>query len=112
MKIANEKAKVLYNIKESEIQKIIDDNVNDGYSITDISSYFINNLTHYALVFSKAVEVKADRLPVSVTTYSTVANSTSISNSKLLSINPVEQQTNVWCWLAVGEMIFRHFINY
>lgn len=109
VKIANEKAKVLYNIKESEIQKIIDNNVNDGYSITDISSYFINNLTHYALVFSKAVEVNADRLPVSVTTYSTVANSTSISNSKLLSINPVEQQTNVWCWLAVGEMIFRHF---
>lgn len=26
-----------------------------------------------------------------------------------LPIEPVRQQTLVWCWLAVGEMIFRHY---
>lgn len=26
-----------------------------------------------------------------------------------LSIQPVAQRTPVWCWLAVGEMVFKHF---
>ena len=26
-----------------------------------------------------------------------------------LNIQPVQQQTAVWCWLAVGEMIFRYY---
>lgn len=26
-----------------------------------------------------------------------------------LSISPVVQRTPVWCWVAVGEMVFRHF---
>lgn len=30
-------------------------------------------------------------------------------DSKDLNITPVMQQTPVWCWLASGEMIFRHY---
>lgn len=29
--------------------------------------------------------------------------------SALLRVVPVYQQTQVWCWLAVGEMLFRHY---
>lgn len=31
------------------------------------------------------------------------------TGSRLLAIAPVRQQTQVWCWLAVGEMLFRHY---
>jgi hypothetical protein len=29
--------------------------------------------------------------------------------AETLSIEPVEQLTQVWCWLGVGEMVFRHY---
>jgi len=29
--------------------------------------------------------------------------------AKTLGISPVYQQTPVWCWAAVGEMVFRHY---
>lgn len=32
-----------------------------------------------------------------------------VSGSANLAISPVYQQTPVWCWAAVGEMVFRHF---
>ena len=31
------------------------------------------------------------------------------NRSRLLDIRPVMQQTPVWCWLAVGEMVFSHY---
>lgn len=30
-------------------------------------------------------------------------------SSKTLDIDPVYQQTPVWCWAAVGEMVFRYY---
>lgn len=32
-----------------------------------------------------------------------------ITNPSNLLIPPVRQETNVWCWLAVGEMVFRYY---
>jgi hypothetical protein len=32
-----------------------------------------------------------------------------ISNPSTLNILPVRQETAVWCWLAVGEMVFRYY---
>ncbi len=31
------------------------------------------------------------------------------TRSRRLPISPVLQQTQVWCWLAIGEMVFRHY---
>lgn len=31
------------------------------------------------------------------------------ANAERLNIRPVYQQTPVWCWAAVAEMVFRHF---
>jgi peptidase C39-like protein len=30
-------------------------------------------------------------------------------SSRVLSITPIAQQTEVWCWAATAEMVFRHF---
>lgn len=32
-----------------------------------------------------------------------------VFNPASLTISPVRQETAVWCWLAVGEMIFRYY---
>ena len=32
-----------------------------------------------------------------------------LSRDNDLSITPVRQKTAVWCWLAVGEMVFEHY---
>jgi hypothetical protein len=32
-----------------------------------------------------------------------------ITSPSQLVIQPVRQETNVWCWLAVGEMIFKYY---
>lgn len=47
-------------------------------------------------VADAAAEQGPDTVPASV-------------GSRLLAIAPVRQQTQVWCWLAVGEMLFRHY---
>ncbi len=39
----------------------------------------------------------------------TVLLSSSATADRLLPIAPVTQATPVWCWLAVGEMVFRHY---
>jgi len=31
-----------------------------------------------------------------------------ISDSKLIALNPIAQQTEIWCWAAVSEMILRY----
>lgn len=31
------------------------------------------------------------------------------ARSRMLAISPVHQQTQVWCWLAIGEMIFQYY---
>ena len=36
------------------------------------------------------------------------AGSATPARSLVLDVPPVTQQTPVWCWLAVGEMLFRH----
>jgi hypothetical protein len=35
--------------------------------------------------------------------------STALGRDKTLDIDPVIQQTMVWCWVAVSEMVFTHF---
>lgn len=32
-----------------------------------------------------------------------------ITEPSNLAISPIQQETEVWCWLAVGEMLFKHY---
>jgi Papain-like cysteine protease AvrRpt2 len=41
--------------------------------------------------------------------YDGVFTSCGIQNPTSIVIPPVQQETEVWCWLAVGEMIFRYY---
>ncbi|MCA6364810.1 MAG: hypothetical protein IM638_17380 [Bacteroidetes bacterium] len=41
--------------------------------------------------------------------YDGVINGCGILNPTTMVIPPVQQETEVWCWLAVGEMIFRYY---
>lgn len=36
-------------------------------------------------------------------------SSTAQPSARTLSITPIAQQTEVWCWAATAEMVFRHF---
>jgi hypothetical protein len=38
-----------------------------------------------------------------------INTSCGVTNPATLSVTPVRQETEVWCWLAVGEMIFRYY---
>lgn len=77
-----------------------------GYAPDVIASYPLNGRRMFAgawryraprvAVADPAAERNLDRVPAG-------------SRSRRLAIRPVRQQTQVWCWLAVGEMIFQHF---
>ena len=41
--------------------------------------------------------------------YNGLNASCNILHPTSISIPPIQQNTEVWCWLAVGEMIFRHY---
>lgn len=41
--------------------------------------------------------------------YNGITPSCGTTNPTELNIDPVLQETEVWCWLAVGEMIFKHY---
>lgn len=47
-----------------------------------------------------------------LTTFGLLSSGTTfkaIADSQDLSIDPVYQETPVWCWIAVGEMVFKHY---
>lgn len=102
--INNETAMVSYNIAEINVQQLVDENVNKGYAITDISVYVLDSVPLYTIVFSKVKQQNIHQAPV-INDYSTP----SVGTARYLEIPPVEQQTQVWCWLATGEMIFKYF---
>lgn len=109
--IINEKSQVKHNISETGLQSLVDEMVEEGYAITDVDSYIVNDNVKYALVFTKAIQQNPVQGPITsfITDESPVQVYEQVSVSRQLPIAPVRQQTLVWCWLAVGEMVFKHY---
>lgn len=41
--------------------------------------------------------------------YNGINQHCNLASPSVLSIQPIMQQTEVWCWLAVGEMVFKYY---
>lgn len=88
-----------------KFQDYLDKKTNEGYIPIDIDQYYLNGEFYYG-----ATLVKNNTVNNTTTPKFYPSNITTTGNKQVkLSILPVEQQTDVWCWLATGEMIFKHY---
>jgi hypothetical protein len=89
-------------------QKTFDELNSKGYSPYIINTYLNNGNINYAVAWQ--YNRHQNRIPLSVSekTFDTKEYKGNDSHN-VLSVMPVMQQTKVWCWLACGEMIFKHF---
>jgi hypothetical protein len=88
-----------------EFQDFLNKKTDEGFVPVDIDQYFKDGEFRFGATFTKANKPNVVLSP----TYNQ-PNLVSTENLKnILAITPVEQQTQVWCWLATGEMIFRHY---
>lgn len=94
-----------YNLSDAEYQEYFNERANAGYSPHGISSYVKDGRRNYAALFFKKRPEQRRSSPV----YAVPETALPAIVARTLPIAPVHQQTKVWCWLAVGEMIFRHF---
>ncbi len=88
---------------EEEFQDYLDQKTDDGFVPVDIDQYFKDGKLYYGATLTKASYSN----PISTPQYKSFHTSNTENNR--LAISPVEQQTQVWCWLATGEMIFKHY---
>jgi hypothetical protein len=63
-----------------------------GYAPSSVSAYSADGEDRFAAIWRR--EIGGAPLP---------------ARGAELPIEPVVQRTRVWCWLAIGEMVFRHF---
>lgn len=94
-----------YDLTGQELQAYFDRQANAGYAPLTLAGYNLKLQRRYAAIFVKKrpVEVRSNPIftPQQVSLPTTVG--------RTLDITPVLQKTQVWCWLAVGEMVFRHY---
>lgn len=92
-----------------------DEYTEKGYALVDASLYMKNGEQYYSFLYKRnqgktVPKYQPANFTPPPTTITTTTSNSPINNSvkKALNIGPVYQQTNVWCWLAVGEMILGH----
>ena len=96
---------IKFGMQAPELKERFNKKVDEGFAPRSLSAYNVRLERRYAAIFAKPkpVEVKANP----VFTQPTVSFPSSAG--RVLDIAPVNQQTKVWCWLAIGEMVFQHF---
>lgn len=87
--------------------------IEQGYALVDLQEYVSNEGVFYSSIVKKAPSVPnaaSSRVSGSQPSTNPVTLTTTpyTGAHRVLSIAPVQQQTPVWCWLAVGEMIMKH----
>jgi hypothetical protein len=97
--------KAAYDLNESELRTFFADQVNAGYVPFTLTTYNLKLKRKHAAVFWKPRPVEVKSAPV----FAAPTVSFPTSSRRVLDIEPVLQQTKVWCWLAIGEMVFRHY---
>ena len=86
-------------------ERYLEEKTDNGFVPVDIDQYSLNGVFYYGATLTKQNEKKQNQTPAFVRR----KPSTSSLQETVLNIPPVQQQTTVWCWLAAGEMIFKHF---
>ncbi|MEO5645437.1 MAG: papain-like cysteine protease family protein [Bacteroidia bacterium] len=87
-----------------EFQVFLDKKTDEGFIPIDIDQYLFNGAVKF-----RATLTKSKKGNIATPEYVSQNVLSSANTQSQLSISPVEQQTQVWCWLATGEMIFRYF---
>ncbi len=95
--------KNMHGGKGDTFQAFMEKQVEEGFTLHSINTYAEGNTLKYAGVLHK--QKRTSRTGPS---YSTVEKSGQ-TVGRTLPIAPVFQQTEVWCWIAIGEMIFEHY---
>jgi hypothetical protein len=94
-----------YDLNEQELKAYSDRHANAGYRPLTVAGYNLRLERRYAAIFVKKRPVEVRSNPIF--TPQTFNLPTAVGRT--LDIAPVRQQTQVWCWLAIGEMVFRHY---
>lgn len=92
-----------YNI--DEFQNYLEEKSDIGFSPIDVDQYYLNGSFYYGATLTKS----KNNNQISNPSYIQSNISAASIEQKTLPISPVEQQTKVWCWLATGEMILKHY---
>ena len=96
---------VRYGLTEAQLQAYFDRQVDAGFAPHALAAYNIKLQPKYAAVFAKKRQTEVKANPV----FTVPDIGLPTGTRRVLEIPPVYQQTKVWCWLAVGEMVFRHY---
>lgn len=89
----------------AEFQEYFNKKTDEGYIPIDVDQYCINGQFLFGASFTKSTKLRVTAAPISQ-----LSNNISSNNLKnKLPIAPIEQKTKSWCWLAVGEMVFKHY---
>lgn len=93
-------------LTEVAFQSKFEDLEQNGFSPYIFSTYMNNGILNYAGAWQ--YEGKQNLVNISVEeNYNPHFDYENYES--ILAIPPVEQETQVWCWLACGEMIFEHY---
>lgn len=97
-----------HNMTSATFQKTFDKLNSKGYSPYIINAYLNNGNINYAVAWQ--YDRQQNRIPISILEKTFDTKKYKVNDShNILSVLPVMQQTKVWCWLACGEMIFKHY---
>ena len=96
---------IRYGMDEPNLQAYFNRQVDAGFAPHGITAYNQAGAPRYAAIFAKKKQERPLQSPV----YALPDVSLPAASGRTLAIEPVLQQTKVWCWLAVGEMVFRHY---
>lgn len=107
------------NMTSTSFQEIAVDQANKGFSPYIVATYINNGYLNFAVAWQ--YDAPLSSIPLSDNDVIILDESDAVSKAlsvaqydvkdswNILNIRPVMQNTLVWCWLACGEMIFRHF---
>lgn len=97
-----------HHYDDNGFKDFLDEYSAKGYSLLDVNSYMYNGRSHYAFLFKRLLGNKSPKFEPVVGPTPDPNKVVAAIAKGLLPIAPVAQQTNVWCWLAVGEMVCKH----
>ncbi|OJV54203.1 MAG: hypothetical protein BGO31_12675 [Bacteroidetes bacterium 43-16] len=92
---------------EVEFQNFLDKKTDEGFIPIDLDQYYLDGIDYYGATLVRPTSTLRSRNQMSINDREII--NTSSNENKTLNIQPVMQQTEVWCWLATGEMILKHY---
>jgi len=97
------------NMDTDKFQETFNDLYQKGYSPYIECAYMDNGILKYAAAWQYDFPQNILDISHNEDNFPTNDDERILNAELILPIDPVSQETDVWCWLACGEMIFRHY---